>query len=103
MEAKIQNQEEEILYRVFETLQFQEDIKEIQWNFQKKLYFKIKNYIYPQLKNNPFYGSNIKKLKNWSPPTWRYRIGNYRLFYEIEDNEKIVFITALELRKNAYK
>ena len=28
-----------------------------------KLYAKIKNIVYPQLRSNPFFGINIKKLK----------------------------------------
>lgn len=89
-------------YKIFETIQFQSDLKLIQSKQREKFYRKITNYIYPQLKANPFFGSNIKKLKNWEPETWRYRIGKYRLFYEIDDTQKIIFLIALELRKNAY-
>ncbi|NQT59593.1 MAG: type II toxin-antitoxin system RelE/ParE family toxin [Bacteroidetes bacterium] len=57
---------------------------------------------YPQLKDQPHYGSNIKKLKNYIPETWRYLIGNYRVFYEINDNEKIVYIIGISTRQSAY-
>ena len=57
---------------------------------------------YPLLKTEPHYGNNIKKLKKFNPETWRYRIGNYRVFYEIDRNEKIVYIIGISTRQNAY-
>jgi mRNA interferase RelE/StbE len=89
-------------YRIFETDEFLRDISKIKGKNQEKLYEKIKGYVYPQLKESPYYGSNIKKLKNWTPETWRYRIRNYRLFYEIDEEEKIVFVIAFETRGNSY-
>ena len=56
-----------------------------------KLYIKIRDIVYPQLKSNPFYGSNIKKLKGEFEGYYKYRIGNYRLFYLI-DNEKVLVV-----------
>jgi mRNA interferase RelE/StbE len=89
-------------YKIFETNQFQKDIDTLNRRVQEKLYNKLVDYVYPQLKISPYYGKNIKKLKDWKPETWRYKIGNYRLFYEIDEKEKIIFILTLELRKNAY-
>ena len=37
----------------------------------------------------PHFGANIKKLKDFTPDTWRYRIGAWRLFYEIDEEEKV--------------
>ena len=89
-------------YKIFETNSFIDDIEEIGSNLGKKIYSKIQNYVYPQLKTNPFYGKNIKKLINYTPPTWRYRVGDYRLFYEINEKEKIIFIIGIEIRHKAY-
>jgi len=89
-------------YRIFETDSFIDSLNDIQKNHRDKIYSKVLNYVYPQLKNTPFYGPNIKKLTNYTPGTWRYRIGNYRLFYEIDKNEKIISITAIEIRDKAY-
>lgn len=58
--------------------------------------------LYPQLKINPFFGKNINKLINYNPPAWRYRIGNYRLFYEIDQKEKIIYSITIEIRSKAY-
>jgi len=59
-------------------------------------------YVYPQLKQNPHFGKNIKKLLNYNPDTWRYRISSYRFFYEIDDQSKIVFMISADNRQNAY-
>ncbi len=89
-------------FKIFETNQFINDLDEIGKNLKKKIYDKIRNYTYPQLKVNPFYGKNIKKLVNYDPPTWRYRIGDYRLFYEIDQKEKIIYIITIGIRSKAY-
>jgi len=67
-----------------------------------KLYAKIKNIVYPQLRSNPFFGINIKKLKGDFESYYRYRIGNYRLFYLIENKKVLVVIVDLKHRQNAY-
>ena len=65
---------------------------------EKKLTLKI----YPQLKSEPHYGNNNIKLKNYNPETWRYRIRDYRVFYEIDEENKIVSIIGISTRQNAY-
>lgn len=67
-----------------------------------KLMKKVTSYIYPRLRKEPHFGNNIKKLKSWNPETWRYRLGDFRLFYEIDETEKIVFIITLVPRSKAY-
>ena len=68
-----------------------------------KLYAKIKDIVYPQLRSNPFFGINIKKLKGDFDSYYRYRIGNYRLFYLIENEKVLVVIVDLKHRQSAYK
>lgn len=63
---------------------------------------KLQTYAYPQLRQQPYFGKNIKKLRNYSPDTWRYRIGDYRFFYTIDDRRKIVFMLAIDHRGSAY-
>jgi mRNA interferase RelE/StbE len=90
-------------FKIFETNRFLDDLEEIGEKLKKKIYNKIQNYVYPQLKLNPFYGKNIKKLINYSPPTWRYRIGDYRLFYEIDQKENIIYILTIEIKNKTYE
>jgi len=69
----------------------------------QKLYEKIKNFIYPQLRENPFFGANIKKLKGEFEEYYRYRLGDYRLFYAIENEKVLVVIIDIKKRDKAYK
>ena len=92
-----------IKYRIFETNEFLKKIARISNPDKIFIQNKIKTYIYPQLKQEPHYGINIKKLVNFNPATWRYRIGKFRLFYIINDDDKIIYILTIDNRKDAYK
>jgi mRNA interferase RelE/StbE len=86
-------------FQIAETKEFEKNIKRL----DTKIYTKIKNIVYPQLKKNPFYGTNIKKLKGNYEGVYRYRLGNYRLFYVIDNDKVIVIVTTISHRQNAYK
>ncbi len=89
-------------FKVFETNQFIKDLKDNFSGQQERIKTKLNTFVYPQLRENPFFGKNIKKLATYHPETWRYRIGNYRFFYEINQDKKIVFMIAADNRKNVY-
>jgi len=89
-------------FRIFETEQFQKDLNSDFGGINRKIRAKLLNYVYPQLKKTPFFGKNIKKLVNYEPETWRYRIGNYRYFYIIEQKKKVIFMISADNRKDAY-
>ncbi len=89
-------------YRIFETEQFLGDLTQDFEGRGERLRKKLLEYVYPQLRNNPYLGKNIKKLKNYKPDTWRYRIGNYRFFYEISEKERMVYMIAADSRKDSY-
>ncbi len=89
-------------FRIFETAQFLENLEEEFGSQKERIKRKLTGYVYPQLKQQPYFGKNIKKLRDYKPETWRYRIGNYRLFYEINKNTKVISITAIDLRDKAY-
>ena len=84
-------------YQIAETKTFEKTKKKI----DKKLYSKIENFVYPQLRENPFYGTNIKKLKDNFEGYYRYRIGHYRLFYLIKDDMLIVAVVDVRHRQQA--
>jgi mRNA interferase RelE/StbE len=90
-------------FRIFETDEFQKKSKKINKKDQDFILKKLTNHIYPQLKEQPYYGPNIKKLVNIKPETWRFRIGTYRIFYIIDDVKKVVYILSIEKRKNIYQ
>ena len=72
-------------FQIAETKTFEK----VKKNIDSQLYTKIRNIVYPQLKLNPYFGTNIKKLKGDFEGYYRYRVGSYRLFYLI-DNEKVI-------------
>lgn len=71
------------MFKIFETDQFLKDLKKSGKPDQRRIYNKTSNTIYPQIKNNPYFVKNIKKLRAYKKETWRYRIGDFRLFYKI--------------------
>jgi mRNA interferase RelE/StbE len=86
-------------FQIAETKTFERVKKKI----DSLVYAKIKNIVYPQLKLNPYFGVNIKKLKGDFEGYYRYRVGSYRLFYLIDNEKVIVVIVDLKHRRNAYK
>lgn len=89
-------------YQIFETDEFLKKIKKITSRDQTFIERKLLQHIYPQLKEEPHYGNNIKKLMDYKPETWRYRIGKYRLFYVINEIDRTVYVLSIDLRKDAY-
>lgn len=90
-------------YQIFETEQFQKDLVKITKSGQKRMIRKLQEYVYPQLKQHPHFGPHTKKLIDFQPETWRYRIGAWRFFFELDDKEKIVFMITAQHRSSAYK
>jgi mRNA interferase RelE/StbE len=64
---------------------------------------RIRENIYPRLRTNPYSGPNIKRLKGELSSIYRYRMGDYRLFYTIDPSKKVVFILHLVHRRDAYR
>ncbi len=87
-------------FKIAETELFQKNIRK---NEYRKLYKKIEEYVYPMLRRKPYFGPNIKRLKGNLSGLYRYIIGDYRLFYEINNDKIIVFIIDIADSKNAYK
>ena len=88
--------------RLFETEQFQKDLRRIARSGHKDTVAKLRRVVHPQLRAHPHYGPHIKRLKGYDPPTWRYRIGAWRFFYEISEDERTVFLLAAAHRGSAY-
>lgn len=89
-------------YRIFETEQFQKDLKQIALSGRQRITQKLGEFVYPRLREHPHFGPHIKKLKGFDPETWRYRIGAWRFFYEIDERKKIVYMLAASHRSSAY-
>jgi mRNA interferase RelE/StbE len=90
-------------YRVFETEEFLRSLGRLPEAEGSFVRAKLSRLAYPQLREMPFFGPNVRKLRGYSPETWRYRVGNYRVFFHVDDTEKIVFVLSVDKRKDAYR
>ena len=90
-------------YRIFETDEFAKTIKKLSNTHITFIQKKLGSYVYPQIMNEPCFGKNIKKLRDYNPDTWRYRIGKFRLFYTVDHEERIIYIFTVDFRKDAYR
>lgn len=50
-----------------------------------------------QLTNDPR-PHGCLKLADYDPPSWRIRIGDYRILYQIMDNELLVWVFKIDRR-----
>jgi mRNA interferase RelE/StbE len=50
------------------------------------------------LKENPFYGKDIKRLRGELKGKYRLRVGEYRIVYRVEEKEEIVILEDIKLR-----
>ena len=90
-------------YRIFETNEFLKNLEKLTLHDALFIKKKLQSYVYPQIKKEPCFGKNIKKLRDYVPDTWRYRIGRFRIFYIVDHKEKIIYILTVDLRKDAYR
>ena len=71
----------------------EKDLEKLPFSVAKKILIEIN-----QLKNFPNV-KNVKKLTNFSP-SYRFRVGNYRVLFEVENNQIIIY--RIVHRKDAY-
>ena len=90
-------------YQVFETDEFTSKLEALRGREAAVIRAKLRSHVYPQIKTQPFYGANIRKLRGFSPSVWRYRIGKYRIFYTVEEDHRMVSMVTIEHRKDAYR
>ena len=90
-------------FRIFETEEYLKKLKKLPEADARRIGRKLHEYVYPRLRREPFFGPNIKKLRDYTPDTWRYRIGRFRLFYGIDEAESVVQILTIDLRRDAYR
>jgi len=86
-------------FKIAETGTFSSKLSDAMYS---RIYKKITDYVYPQLRENPFFGTNIKKLKGEFEGLYRYRVGKYRIFYKIDNDKIMVIMLDIDDRKDAY-
>jgi mRNA interferase RelE/StbE len=90
-------------YRIFETRTFQKDLDRVGQAPARRIRGTLESRVYPLLRANPRQVPSAARLRDWDPPTWRIRIGRWRIFYEIDDEERVVSLIAADHRKDAYR
>jgi mRNA interferase RelE/StbE len=55
-----------------------------------------------QLEENPSFHPNIKALKGNLVGYYRYRLGGYRVFYQIDEANNQVIVNTIISRRDAY-
>ncbi len=92
------NSSENINYHIVIEVDAQKFFEASPASLQKKL-----DRCFEQLKINPRYHPNIKPLKGEYSGYYRYRVGDYRVVYEINDNLILVTIILIAHRSKVYE
>lgn len=61
------------------------------------------NRCFEQLSQNPTNHPNIKRLTGKLTGYYRYRVGDYRVVYEIREDNRIVIVLLIAHRKEVYR
>ena len=86
------------MYRVI----LHRDVNKDYLGFDRKLKAKADKAL-SDLRLNPHHGPNIKKLKGKLSNLYRYRIGGFRILYEIIEDIKTIRVKTIEARDKAYR
>jgi len=74
--------------------------------YYKKLDSKSKkkvNKAISEIMNDPFSSNKTKRLKGRLEGKYRYVIGNLRIIYLVDEEEKVIYIEAIGPRGDIYK
>ena len=86
-------------YKIIYSKDFQKVFKKLDPSVQKL----VASYIKHNLENTDNPRNHGKALVGDKKGLWRYRIANYRLIVEIQDNKLIIIILTFGHRKDVYK
>jgi mRNA interferase RelE/StbE len=90
-------------YRIFETRTLHKDPERLGPAAARRIRATLEGRVYPVLRLTPRAVPSAARLRDWEPSTWRIRVGSWRIFFEIDDGQRIVFLTAADHRKDAYR
>jgi mRNA interferase RelE/StbE len=58
---------------------------------------------FERLEDDPFSGNNVKPLKGKWAGCWRYRVGAWRVVYEVDQAARVVNVIAIAKRSDVYE
>lgn len=73
------------------------DMKKFPLDIKRKLISAIES-----LREQPFPQTNLKKLQG-SPNSYRLRVGDYRILYDVEEEIRIISVYKVGHRKDIYR
>ncbi len=82
------------MHKVLFTDRSKKDLKDLEFEVQKRIIEKLREFSV-----NPYQYS--KKLLNWTIGNFRFRIGDYRVAFDIENDE--IIILRIRHRKDIYR
>jgi mRNA interferase RelE/StbE len=85
-------------YKVLFSSEAEKSLVKLDKNIIKRIFNSLE-----QLSTDPFNNPNTKKMKGKEGIYYRLRVGNYRVIYEIKNNELIIFVVRLGPRGDIYK
>ena len=91
-------------YQVIYGNDFLKDLKRIIKGGNKSIKSNVQNAIL-KLRSDPHRkrpGLDIKLISKREDSIYRIRLGKYRMVYEIDENEKKIYITMLFIREHGY-
>ena len=53
-------------------------------------------------RENPRRGTHVSRLKGKLEGKYRYRVGDFRIIYEVHDEERVIRIAAIDSRGDVY-
>ncbi|NCN82389.1 MAG: type II toxin-antitoxin system RelE/ParE family toxin [Candidatus Pacebacteria bacterium] len=83
------------MYKLIFTKSARKDIEKLDSVTKKRLLNKFKTFA-----QNPL--EYAKKLVNHRIGTYRWRVGNYRVIFDLDDVENIAIVLRVRHRKNVY-
>jgi len=58
---------------------------------------------FDDLCQDPYKSPNIKKLKGDLEVSWRYRVGDYRVVYIVDEQNKNIIVSVIAHRRESYR
>ncbi|MDE0024287.1 MAG: type II toxin-antitoxin system RelE/ParE family toxin [Spirochaetaceae bacterium] len=68
-----------------------------------RLYRRVRDVVYPLLRREPHFGPNIKRLRGEFSDFYPFRLGEYRLFSTIDEQDTVVVVADLRSRQASYR
>jgi len=85
------------MYRVFLTEVARRFFQQADLPLQRRL-----DRCFERLEVEPRRHPNIKRLKGRLAGYYRYRVGNYRVIYRVDEQDRIVIVAIIAHRREAY-